>query len=288
VNITLEAGETYELRVGRVALHETSSASAGDSPEARYLVAETETKTRTTNDGRIALTVEARDRFNNPVSNSPVTFEQPSATGSFETEGGDSVAFPIQTDENGQATVYYNATGKVGTIPVDARLEGTTADEKDVRFEVFNDVVDSNGGGARGGEQAGRTLVILEDHADTFDNGNKEFDITLKNVGSYPVNITGYRLDYVTAIGSQGRLKDNADYIDEFTLEGTSRTVNAYEGREPVFFGDNPIPIDPGASSLTIMFDDSVTTSSDKGVMLSFSVYIEGGLTTTITIHVIP
>lgn len=291
VNITLETGESYELRLGRVELHEKSDASEVADPEARYLTAVTDTKTTTNRNGRVKLVVEARDRFNNPASNTNVTFNQSKDRGTFETAEGNEITFPIKTDENGQSTVYYNATGNLGTIPVDAWL-GTTdppEDEKDVRFSVFNSVVDGSGGGGSG-EQAGRSLVVLNSHDGFSDSSDDDIVITLNNTGSFQVNVTGYRLDYVTAIDADGGLRDGAQAITSIELNGTTKTGDAYEGKSPYFFGGDTIPISGGLHDLTVTFDSGVADGAGpnpQAVMLSFSIYLEGDLTTTLTLHVI-
>ena len=295
VNVTLEAGENYELRVGRIELHERSDVSVEESPEARYLTAVTDTNTQTNRNGRIALTVEARDKYNNPVSNTDVTFDQSSDKGTFETKEGDPVSFPMKTDEDGRVTVYYNATGHLGTIPVDA-WNGTSdpaEDEKDVRFSVFNNVLGENGGGGGGGsgEQAGRSLVVLNSHDGFSGASDSDIVISLDNTGSFPVNVTGYRLDYVTTIQSNGNLRDGAQYITSVTLNGSTKTGDAYEGKSPHFFGSDPITISSGLHDLTVNFDAGVGSGggggSPQAVMLSFSIYLEGELTTTLTLHVI-
>jgi len=191
INVTLESGVNYELRLGRIELHERAELNETESPPARYLVAETD-RNVTTKRGLVKLTVEARDRFNNPVSNSIVDFT--GLGNDFETQSGEDLSMPVRTDENGQATVWYNATGNVGNLPVKAYL-GTsepTAAEKKVQFRVTNTYT---GGGAGGGSDSNinpGNFVILDN---SFDSGN-DVVLTLNNTGQVDANITAMRFSF--------------------------------------------------------------------------------------------
>lgn len=298
VNITLEAGETYELRLGRIELHEKSDVSQAETPPPRYLTSVTDTNTRTERDGRKALTVEARDRFNNPVSNTNVTFNQSSDKGSFETKAGDPVSFPLKTDDEGQATVYYNATGHLGTIPVDAWL-GTSnppEDEKDVRFSVFNNVLGGGGGGGgSSGEQAGRNLVVLESISGISGKDDDDLTLNINNTGDFDVNATGYRVDYVTGIKPNGNLVEGPTEITWMLFDGTeNRTGVAKEGGRPYLFGSDPVGLTPGSHTVEVQFNDpfgwdpnAAKTENIQGIFIGFSIYLEGEITVTFQVHII-
>lgn len=290
VNITLEPGANYELRIGRIELQEKSDASDADAPRPRYLTAVTDTNVQTSRDGRVELVVEARDRYNNPVSDTNVTFDQSSDKGTFETKEGDPVSFPIKTDDEGRAKVYYNATGHLGTLPVDAWL-GTSdppADEKDVRFSVFNNVAGGSGGGGRSGEQAGRNLVVLEDTSTSATSDT--FTFTVNNTGSTSVNMTGYRLDYVTKMASSGAVTDGPDSIVSVSFPGLGQTRSgtATEGRSPHFFAGNPVTI-PSKQSLQmrVKFDKSYSLGNKDALVVNLAIYLEGDVTVTYTVFYI-
>jgi hypothetical protein len=297
VNVSLAGDETYELRLGQVEVHGKSDASEADAPDARYLVAKTDTDTRTDGDGRVALTVETRDPYNNPVSSTNVTFNQSSGSGSFETKAGDPVSFPIKTDEDGGATVYFNATGHLGTIPVDAWL-GTSdppEDEKDVRFSVFNNVLEGDDGGGSSGEQAGRNLVILEDISGISGANDDDLQLTINNTGSFNVNVTGYRLDYVTGIRPNGNLVEGPTAITQMVFDGSkTRTGDAFEGSRPYFFSGDRVQLSPNSHTVDVTFNsafgwdpDAQKNQNIQGVFIGFSIYIEGEITVTYTVHVI-
>ena len=296
INVSLEAVATYELRLGRVEIHEKSDASDTGASNARYVVARTDTDTQTSRDGRVALTVEARDEYNNPVSNVNVTFNQSSGSGTFETKEGDLVSFPLKTSEDGQATVYYNATGHLGTIPVDAWL-GTTnppEDEKDVRFSVFNNVLGGSDGGGGSGEQAGRNLVVLEDVSGITGQNDDDLTFSIDNTGQFDVNVTGYRVDHVTSIQPNGGLVDGPTAITQMVFDNSiTRIGTAAEAGRPYLFGSNPVVISPNTHTIDVTFnrafgsDSSGKTNNIQGILIGISIYLEGEITVTFNTHVI-
>lgn len=297
VNVTLEGDATYELRVARVGVREHGDSLDADAPDPRYLTRVGDRSVTTERDGRRALTVEVRDRYSNPVSDANVTFDQPGGKGTFETADGDPVTFPIRTDEDGRATVYYNATGHLGTIPMDAYLgsavDGSLPAEKRVQWSVFNSILGGDGDGGSG-EQAGRSLLVL----DGYDQPNGDsITFHVNNTGEFDVNVTGYRLDYVTAISSNAELIDGPDAIEQITLDPgpdeQTRVGTAQEARSPQFLGSDPINVtgqdapSNGDHDLRVTFDSNVRPNNEKGVMVSFAIYVEGGFTVTFTAHIL-
>jgi len=306
VNVTFEANEQYELTLSRVFVHATNDDPSERRPAARYVVTADETNTKTGDDGRVKLTIEARDRYNNPVSNANVTFD--ANVGSFETQSGDSArdratgnpGKTLRTNENGQATVYFNATGNLGTVPVNAYLGDDTSatGSRKVTYKVFNNVLGGSVGGGSSGEQGGRSLVVLNETG-TISGENITFYVD--NRGNFPVNITGYRLDYATGLSTKGKLYDIANRIKSanFNTTGAAVTRNgdAIESRSPHFFTTNEVVTIPGnATHYGIMFhfDHSLEGNppngggSYGGTMVSYALYLEGGLTVTITVHQSP
>lgn len=295
VNVTFEANETYELRLSRVLVHSESDDPTEHSPRARYVVADGETDVSTDSTGRVKLTVETRDRFNNPVSSANVTFQ--SNSGDFETRAGGSVTdlapnnpgITVKTNENGRGVVYFNATGHLGDIPVDAYLGNDTSatGERRLNYTVFNSVFQGGGGGS--GEQAGRALVVLSNYDEsTIDGNSNTLVLDINNSGSFPVNMTGYRLDYVTAIRSNGEFVEGPEYIDEVQLDSLPpRTQNAYEAQSPAFLsGTDVYNISTGQHTLTFTFDQSYGGGNNiQGVMVGVAIYLEGGITVRFTIH---
>lgn len=189
VNISLEAGSNYELRVAKLAVTEESGATGVAEKKSRYIVSEVDRNTETEAEGRKKLTVEVRDKYSNPISNAVVNFS--ASQGDFELADGNDTSPPFRTDEEGQVTVWYNATPKIGTHTVKAYL-GTTepaAKEKKISWSVFNDY--SGSGGASGGGGINEPLLVIQS-AD-LGGGNNNYDLTLENVGTNTVNLTHIR-----------------------------------------------------------------------------------------------
>lgn len=285
VTVAMEAGQQYELRVARIELAERNTGPSVQDPPARYLVTHTDRQVRTNSDGRVRLVVEARDALNNPVSNQPVTFSSPS--GKFETQSGDDLgASPtVDSNENGNAVVYYNATDYVGNLQVTARL-GTGSSvpaEKRVQYQVTNTVT-STGGDGTSGEQAGRTLVVLEDSG-TIPNSDT-FTFSIRNRGVNPVNLTGYRLDYITKMASNGQVSDGPNEIVSVSFPGLgeSRTGTASEGREPLFLSD-PVQIPANETvDMEVTFEQSWNLGNKDALVISTGFYFEGGIVSTYTV----
>lgn len=307
VNVTMEGGASYELQVARLDLRERSDADDAASPDARYVVTETERTAQTNRDGRLPITVEARDRFNNPVSDANVTFSVSKDGPRFEREDGTALADAnpdaagnqtrIRTNGDGEATVYLNATGSLGSIPVSAYLGSSDpgTGERKVTYSVFN-TVHGGSGGDGSGEQAGRSLVVLN-RIDPVDGADRTITLNLSNTGTFPVNATGYRLDYVSGLRSNGQLVESARAMTNVTFvhNGTSSDVNgvAREGSSPHFFASNPYAIQPGSTDARIQFDRRLDTDSSgntqniQGIFISFAIYLEGDITVTFAFQII-
>lgn len=304
VSVVMAAGQQYELRTARIELTERHDDAVATDPPTRYLVSHTDRKVTTNDDGRVKLSVEARDTLNNPVSNANVTFS--SSAGTFETESGEPLGSSptVRSNEAGTAAVYYNATDYVGTLPVTARLgsegsaTGETCEEKCVQYEVTNTVTSTGGGSS--GEQAGRDLVVLEDVTMARNQPTDTITYTINSTGEYPINITGYRLDFHTVIGKD-QFGDGADAINQVVLDpgtpneqarpGTDNRPVAYESRSPHFLRD-PINLTSGGHELQVVFDEQFELVTGGGgrsaVLVSYSLYLEGGITVTYTTHVVP
>ncbi len=142
VAIVLEPGVTYEL-----ALAEVSIGTVSDTPDSRYLTAVTGNETSVPEGGTWQLVVEARDRFNNPVSNVSVRASIASpANGSDPDEAVAPGSRP--TDLRGRAAFVYTAPGEVNQtqpVAIDLMIGAGTSPEEVVRFELS--VLDLNGSG---------------------------------------------------------------------------------------------------------------------------------------------
>ncbi|MFB6266699.1 MAG: Ig-like domain-containing protein [Halodesulfurarchaeum sp.] len=303
VTVTLEPGTNYELRIARLELRRQGDTGAEPAPDPRYMVS-TVARAQTTNaNGRVRLTVEVRDRYNNPVTGAAVHLEAGGGKGTFEYESGENISdtpsVTVRTDEDGRATVWYNATGGefyIGTNTVRAYL-GETANanlpvEKKVTWSITNTVLPpgQGGGGVQDGEQAGRTLVVLQSVQGL---SGEELSLTINNTTPINVNMTGYRLDYATLFQGS-KFVDGPDAIQQVTISnglGTFRRPTpagsvAVEQEEPYFFHSDPIPLESGLNGATITFDQLPNLGGNDFLLVQFSFYYEGGVTTTFTLHI--
>jgi hypothetical protein len=302
VNVTLEGNATYELRVGRVGVRENGDSLDADAPDPRYAVRVGDRSVSTGRDGRRKLTVEVRDPLNNPVSDANVTFN--ASVGKFETEQktihnpDDYNNTVVRTDDEGRATVWFNATGHLGTLSVKAfmgnEVDSSLPSEKRVQWDVFNSVLGGDGGGGSG-EQAGRSLIVLENYSGANNQNDDTITFSVDNVGSFPVNVTGYRLDYATGIQPNGGLLSGPEAVTSITVDGSiTRTGNASEAKSPYFFGNDPIEMSSGSHDILFQFDhafgysaQSEKVENTQGVFISVAIYLEGGITVTFSVHVI-
>ncbi|ELY89619.1 Ig-like domain-containing protein [Natrinema altunense] len=145
LTLTLERGTTYELRLGAIALGGANEGAAA------YLTDIEGNATAVPESGRQRLVVEARDRFDNPVSGVPVT-------GSVDGDGTVRAVDPV-TDAAGRATFVYEAPSTVdGTRDVAPTLRIGERAHREVRYDIR--VLDrdggtsSSGGGSDGGDEA--------------------------------------------------------------------------------------------------------------------------------------
>ena len=72
-----------------------------------------------------------------------------------------------------------------------------------------------------------------------------------------------------------------------------TRTGDAREGRSPYFFGGNPVTLSPNSHQVDVSFDrgfgvdENGNTQNIQGIFFGFSIYLEGEITVTFTIHFI-
>jgi hypothetical protein len=134
LTLTLEQGATYELRLGAVGL-----GSGVGEEGAAYLTDVDGNATAIPESGRQRLVVEARDRFDNPVSGVTVT-------GIVTGDGTVRAVDPV-TDAEGRATFVYDAPDDVdGTRDVAVTLRFGEDRAQQATFDIR--VMDRDGGAA--------------------------------------------------------------------------------------------------------------------------------------------
>lgn len=290
VTIVLKPGATYEVRMTKLGV------GTGYDPEepAHYLTIPSDTTRNVTAnaDGRGKLVVEARDRFNNAVSNATVTFDGRESR--FETTDGSDVRedrISVRTDENGRATVW---TVNDGSSPVEVNASlGTSpvaSGPKHVRFTVVPPTVDSSLFGPHG---EGSAIIVFEGISATDGSNSIAFD--LNNTLERPVNVTGVRLEYISNLektgqgsSSTGTIVDGPTTMTEISvLGGGTRTITAEEGGKPAFFQSAPLGLSEGeVSTVEFTFDRSYVLGPGEAVLTSVTIYYEDGLRGTYSVHV--
>jgi hypothetical protein len=143
--LTMEEGVTYDLRMARIGVGDEF-----DSESAYYLTAVEGKGSSITDVQTQRLTVEVRDRYNNPISGVEVPFSLTAGTGAFEVSGTPETDPRPVSNEDGQVTVIFDPDSvQTATIQAGEALPGDgngVADPYElVSFEV--DVTDASGGG---------------------------------------------------------------------------------------------------------------------------------------------
>ncbi|MFB6136137.1 MAG: hypothetical protein ABEJ04_05210 [Halobacteriaceae archaeon] len=263
VRLDLEPG-TYELRLAAVSVGDGAS-----DPAARYLTASVARRQVTDDDERVRLVVEARDRYNGPVTGASVDF---SGTGDFEDAAGDDVTRPVETDDEGRAVVWYNASGSLGEQTVTASLNGSGDGARRVRFDVVNT------GGDAGA--ASRFVVLSSQRV-----GGRNLSYVLDNRGS-EVNLTGVRFNYGTKHRTNGTVSDGPTRLTAATVVGDARrSVTAEEGGAPAFF-PTPVALGSGTSTLNLTADVGLDLADGEALQASVTLYFEGGVSDTYPVFV--
>ena len=141
VEIRLQQGETYQLRLSKVGV-----GTGLTDPAPAYLTARGDTSPTLEPGEERELTVQVRDGYNAPEPGVEVTF---ASSGSGNLDGT-----TVVTDENGEATVTYTAGAANGTVT--ATVDGGTGaagDQRTVRYDVHVDRgTDDPGQGSQPGE----------------------------------------------------------------------------------------------------------------------------------------
>jgi hypothetical protein len=143
LTVTLERGVDYNLRLGAVGIGSRGpTAAAEHDPE--YLVVTGGDGNSIDEGDTQQLTVEVRDRYNNPAAAETVTIRQPTVGYIAGSDGDPNAPVTVTTDQNGRATVTYAAPRNVernqpADVPVtvaggDPDNPGT--DPKTVEFRV--------------------------------------------------------------------------------------------------------------------------------------------------------
>lgn len=262
VAIKLEAGETYELRTSAVGVGPVRDDEI--IPEPAYLVV-TEEYQPVANGSTETMTVEVRDRYNNPVTGANVTVN---VDGTYlevrnkTQDWGDSATF--ETNAEGRAEITYRGNETTGgdSAWLNASMENGSK-EYEYRnvtgIEVPESTDSGGGGGGSGLNPVGQ--LVLESETLSGPNVTLNFNNTLDD----DVNVTEARLNFYYYSKKNKRPSEANIFAD-----GTQRATNVVIGGayKPVSPAIVVSPTATGAT-LTLEFDED---PSDTGTNRDFFV----------------
>lgn len=241
LRISFEPGETYNLRMAKVGL-----GSGFDEEGPRYLTTVSGDDTNILTGQEQQLTVEVRDRFNNPVSGVDVTFNPGSGSGSVAPTG------PVISDENGRASVAFTPSDGTGSKQVTATVAGG-GEERRVTFDVtVTDPDDVGGGGGNPGgpinpydRSGGLSLTDVSRTDNRFNltftnNAEQDLTLTAAQMNFYYFQRPGKPNDPIPRSARLGSPSGNVllirgppeDVTDISFSQGEPRTVPVYFYRD--------------------------------------------------------
>jgi hypothetical protein len=285
VTLTLEGTDpdtgdvlTYELRISRVTVQEASEVRDVEEPEPEYVLPAAGNESDVQTGSSVTLTAEVRDRYNNPVTGTDVTFE--SSEGTFAATGNGTRT--VTTTEDGRVSVRFTPN-TTGTATATASFERATSFNA-TRFEVNVSTRVDGGGGGAGGTDDASSLIVLQS-VQGYD-GRDYVDYEFDNQGSSARKMTGIRLNFVTQFDKNGDIEEGPTEIVEVSLNGTTNTISTTEAGEPWFFAANgqsePVLGTGSTETLRVTLDSTYDVNMNKeAVPISITVYYEGGLAGT-------
>lgn len=220
LTLTMEPG-TYELRMGKAGL------GTAVTPEPAEYIAVVDRDSLTAQTGEVRrVTVEVRDRYNNPVPAEEVTIGITSGAGSLVDRSGEVVTGTTQTvrtDRFGRATVYVKVFSDVtlsaqGDFDDDGQLD---PGREDIEFTV--DLATSGVSDGINPYDASGGLVL----SNVVEESDGDYALTFTNIGDIDRTITHARLAfyYYSSPGNNEApgpksviLFDPADATKEVTL----------------------------------------------------------------------
>ncbi|WP_248896497.1 hypothetical protein [Haloplanus halobius] len=247
VTVTFEGNRRYELRLAAVELRQSADASVVAQPDPSYIVPVTPNGTAAS-EQPTPVTVEVRDRYDNPVSGTDVTLSIVEGQGEF-VQGGTSRT--VATDGEGRATAAIrpveNYAGNL-TVRAQGDFDGSGAVEPiertDVGVTVPSDLDSIN---APGGN------VALGASATVGGNQRDQAVITFNNTADEPRTLVGariafyYQSDSNSAAPTEWRFADPSrsttyDIGDVITPVSPAITLPANQETTITFDFDSPDP----------------------------------------------
>lgn len=221
VDVTLNGSRTYTLRLARVVVHDKADSGVDTDTDPQYLVPLTSNGTEVATSGTRDVTVEVRDRYNNPLGGVDVDF---TANGG-DIDGSSSVT----TDADGTATVAFNISDGTDTANVTAEIVGDgVAPYNSTTIAVIRQ-------GTGGGDGAGTDAINPSEDGDVQlvqanRDGNDGIDVVFNNTGTEDRAIEKIRISFYFA-SQNDKIATNMSIIDDsgtvryFEVPGTTNDL---------------------------------------------------------------
>lgn len=281
--VTLEQGVTYELRLSKVGV-----GTVDEQTQPHYVIRGDGRFVQSDSESRAKLVVQVRDRYDNPVSNAPVTFD--ADVGVFEDDQKTSLGRPatVRTDDEGNAIVWLNVTNSLGVHDVRVDINESVDYQSALPRETVDFKVVNTGGGGSGSNSA-EAFVVLKSITPSDGGTGSEVNtyqsltLNLENLGSTDLSVIGFQPRFLLASVS-GTLTDGPTKVTKLSLGGETRTIDASENQQPVFFEASPLTLSTGTVNLKLTFDQRYQLKNQNDAFgVSITLYYEGGFSTSFT-----
>jgi len=245
LTISLDGSKTYDLRMAKVGV----GSDVAEESEDLYLT-DVEGGGSVDTDGTQRLTVEVRDRYNNPVSGERVNL---TVDGDGELDNGSATAQFVTgtSDSDGRVTVTYEAPSSETTDTVTGDIDATPTASEEVEFTM--DVAAGGGGGGGGGSSSSTFEVTGLSYVDPIKQGETfKLDAEITNTGD-PEDTQTIKLDFDA--------KSDVDREALTLADGESKTVRLKYGDTGSMTGDKEFT----ARTEDDSWSDTVTVEEASG-----------------------
>jgi|AntRauTorcE11898_2_1112593.scaffolds.fasta_scaffold05241_2 hypothetical protein len=250
IAIKLDPG-TYRLRAGAAAIGAISDAERENATEPAYMIV-AEDYEPVANGTNGSLTVEVRDRFNNPVTGATVNASADGEYLRLINQDGEIVnATTFETDSEGQAEIRYHANA---TTASGASINASIGAES---YEQANftglSVPEFTVGGDGGELNPGTTGDLIQTGATIPQNEKNVANVVFNNTLETQVNITSARISFYYYSGGNNKNPTSAIVEDGANTPYTLEVGGKYET-----FG-TPIPITSDTDkTIRFEFDEDI------------------------------
>jgi hypothetical protein len=247
VDVTLDGANTFELRLARVAVHDAGDSGVDTDTEPQYLVPLNENGTEVPTVGTRELSVEVRDRYNNPVGGADVAF---TAT------GGSVDSATVTTAADGTATVAFEIADATDTATVTAAIDGAGVspyNSTTVRLVRQGSGGDGGGINPAGGNDLALQSAELADAAGSPINNNKKADTVRVEFENFDTsaskNLTKVKLSFYS-VDAQSGSRDAAPESATFDPVGSGPALTLDTGSD---FENSSVVFGPGQTRAVVM-----------------------------------